>query len=217
MKKAAFTLLELLIVIAIIAIMTSILLPALTKAREQGRSIVCRGNLKQLGTIFYLYHDTYGVMPATLNYDVSPNKYWTQYLYDANFLKTKYNDPFPRAFNCATLQCPTDTDITASANCWSYGMNYLLAVRMGVTPATANHANRKSTFINPAKISKASLRVLLGDASDIRYGFWETPYDIASYCNFRHSSGSNILWLDAHASYVKAPLADYRIASGQDE
>lgn len=55
--RKAFTLVELLVVISIISMLMSILLPALSNAREQGRSIVCRSNLKQLQLGWLLYAD----------------------------------------------------------------------------------------------------------------------------------------------------------------
>ena len=47
--SAAFTLVELLVVIAIIAILAALLLPLLTRAREQAQSVVCLNNLKLAG------------------------------------------------------------------------------------------------------------------------------------------------------------------------
>lgn len=54
-----FTLIELLIVIAIVAILASLLLPALSKARETSRQIKCAGNMKQLGIVFFMYSGDY--------------------------------------------------------------------------------------------------------------------------------------------------------------
>lgn len=54
-SRTKFTLVELLTVISVIAILTSLLLPALNSAREKANAIVCSGNLKQTGTGLMMY------------------------------------------------------------------------------------------------------------------------------------------------------------------
>jgi len=48
-KEKAFTIIELLVVIAIISLLMAILTPALNKARDQGRKVVCLNHIRQLG------------------------------------------------------------------------------------------------------------------------------------------------------------------------
>ena len=58
-KNSCFTLLELLIVIAIIAILAALLLPALNKVRSKGRTIACLSNVKQAAQYCFLYQNDF--------------------------------------------------------------------------------------------------------------------------------------------------------------
>lgn len=64
MRKRGFTLVEMLVVVGIIALLSAILLPALSSARERGRSAVCASNLHQLGLSISMYtQDSDGFYP----------------------------------------------------------------------------------------------------------------------------------------------------------
>ncbi|MHC4887889.1 MAG: type II secretion system protein, partial [Planctomycetota bacterium] len=56
-RQRGFTLVELLVVVAIIAILMAILMPALNRAREQGKRAACLNNCKQLALAWSIYAD----------------------------------------------------------------------------------------------------------------------------------------------------------------
>src|SRR5438046_2395649 len=56
-RRAAFSLIELLVVMGIIAVLIALLLPALARARAQGRMVQCQSNLRQLGHMLQMYQN----------------------------------------------------------------------------------------------------------------------------------------------------------------
>src|SRR5580700_5441633 len=78
--RNGFTLVELLVVIGIIAVMISILLPSLTRARQQSEAVQCASNMRQVGIAMLTYADQYDgwLFPVGMGWSVNQVYYKTK-------------------------------------------------------------------------------------------------------------------------------------------
>ena len=108
-SKSPFTLIELLVVIAIIAILAAILMPALSQARERGRSATCINNLKQIGMVFHSYAENNNDMPP-LGWSLY-DSYWPLHLMKRGYFGPRVTDRRKSMIGKISgnyLVCPSD-------------------------------------------------------------------------------------------------------------
>ena len=221
-KTKGFTLIELLVVIAIIAVLMAVLLPALGRARKQGKSVVCRNNLKQVGYAAALYAQDFDqkIPRGHRGSELIGVEPW--FILFMPYLSDKPIDDDYR--NVKMFRCPSYPDREQTLgyviNAWREPGAVLFEQNSWVYPTSLTEVRRPGAKIYLADNAFGPWRAIITSATDPGLGRNDVfrpnqlPYvnlDLDSNTNGtrrvakqRHQQGCNVLYLDWHAAYAPA-------------
>jgi prepilin-type N-terminal cleavage/methylation domain-containing protein/prepilin-type processing-associated H-X9-DG protein len=197
MKKIQnFTLIELLIVIAIIAILASMLLPALRNAREVAKRTVCANQFKQfnLGHLEYVSDHNGSIVDGYHDSTTSSSKYWPMRIRDyfpdpqGPLLSGDLGSPGGTRYYPNIFECPSD-----KTPYW--GVTIAINWRLENTYTTGSYFHDKL-----AKYKRPAQTVMFGDG----YAYWLRVTTACWALDHRklHNGGDNFLFIDGHIEWL---------------
>ncbi len=219
--RAAFTLVELLVVIGIIALLVAILLPSLAKARAQAASVKCLSNLRQLGQSAFAYAaENKGAFPLAYwdyNNDGAPDASWDLIIDTGPPRVVRPGILFGWRGGNAVTQCPAyDRSIPGGDEFTGYNYNTSYIGGRFTFGGSDFHPSAKV-----GQIRAASRKALFGDGE---YASGPNKYmrsplpsadDPASAevhasggQGFRHHGATNVVFADGHAQTITIRIND---------